>query len=119
MAIGTTPSNRAQNDTLIYLQTLTATAGLFAPGVILMLVISHQYGRFRGDQRAEQFLAGVNPAVTGLIMSAAVSLSRTTLLTWHAYLALGLALFLLVRLRWHPAIVLSLGAASGHFGLLP
>lgn len=98
---------------------LTATAALFAPGAILMLAISHQYARLRGDQRAKHFLAGVNPAVTGLIVSASVSLGQTTLLSWHEYVALGLALLLLVRLRWHPAFVLALGAASGYVGLLP
>ncbi|MDR3748620.1 MAG: chromate efflux transporter [Acidobacteriota bacterium] len=98
---------------------LAATLALFAPGVILMLAISQQYGRFRDDQRAQRFLAGVNPAVAGLILSAALSLGWSTLVTWHQYLFMGLSLFLLLRLRWHPAFVLVIGAASGYVGLLP
>ena len=53
---------------------LAATVALFAPGIVLMLAISHQYGRFRDDHRAQRFLAGVNPAVAGLILSAALVL---------------------------------------------
>jgi chromate transporter len=53
---------------------LAATVALFAPGIVLMLAISHQYGRFRDDHRAQRFLAGVNPAIAGLILSAALVL---------------------------------------------
>jgi len=98
---------------------LAATVALFAPGIILMLAISYQYGRFRDDRRAQRFLAGVNPAVAGLIVSTALSLGGSAIVTWGGFLALGLSLFLLLRLRWHPAFVLAMGAVSGYFGLLP
>ena len=98
---------------------LAATVALFAPGIVLMLAISHQYGRFRDDRRAQRFLAGVNPAVAGLILSAALVLGRGSLISWHGYALLALAFSLLAGLRWHPAPVLALGAVAGHFGLLP
>jgi chromate transporter len=98
---------------------LAATVALFAPGIILMLAISHQYGRFRDDRRAQRFLAGVNPAVAGLILSAALVLGRSALISWHGYALLALSFSLLAGLRWHPAFVLAIGAAAGYFGLLP
>jgi chromate transporter len=98
---------------------LAATAALFAPGMMLMLAISRQYGRFRDDPRAQRFLAGVNPAVAGLILSAALVLGRGALVSWHGYALLALSLCLLAGLRWHPAFILALGAAAGYFGLLP
>jgi chromate transporter len=98
---------------------LAATAALFAPGILLMLAISHQYARFRDDQRAQRFLAGVNPAVVGLILSAALLLGRGALISWHGYVLLVLAFALLAVLRWHPAFVLAIGAVAGYFGLLP
>jgi chromate transporter len=98
---------------------LAATAALFAPGILLMLAISHQYARFRDDQRAQRFLAGVNPAVVGLILSAALLLGRGALISWHGYVLLVLAFALLAVLRWHPAFVLAIGAAAGYFGMLP
>jgi chromate transporter len=98
---------------------LAATAALFAPGILLMLAISHQYRRFRDDRRAQRFLSGVNPAVAGLILSAALVLGRSALLSWHGFALLALSFALLAWLRWHPAFVLAIGAAAGYWGLLP
>lgn len=98
---------------------LAATGALFAPGILLMLAISHQYNRFRDDHRAQRFLAGVNPAVAGLILSAALLLGRSALVSWHGYALFALSFALLAGLRWHPACVLAIGAAAGYFGLLP
>jgi chromate transporter len=98
---------------------LAATAALFAPGMVLMLVISRQYGRIRDDHRAQRFLAGVNPAVAGLILSAALVLGRSALVSWHGYALFALSFYLLAGLRWHPAFILAVGAAAGYFGLLP
>ena len=98
---------------------LAATVALFAPGVILMLAISQQYRRFRDDRRAQRFLAGVNPAVAGLILSAALVLGRSALISWQGFALLALSFFLLARLRWHPAFVLAIGAAAGYSGLFP
>ena len=98
---------------------LAATVALFAPGMMLMLAISHQYGRFRDDHRAQRFLAGVNPAVAGLILSAALVLGRSALISWHGYALFALSFCLLAGLRWHPAFILIIGAAAGYFGLLP
>jgi chromate transporter len=98
---------------------LAATVALFAPGMMLMLAISHQYTRFRDDHRAQRFLAGVNPAVAGLILSAALVLGRSALISWHGYALFALSFCLLADLRWHPAFILVIGAAAGYFGLLP
>jgi len=97
---------------------LAATAALFAPGIVLMLAISRQYGRLRDDQRAQRFLAGVNPAVAGLILSAALVLGRSALVSWQGFALFALSFCLLAGLRWHPAFVLAIGAAAGYFGLL-
>jgi chromate transporter len=98
---------------------LAATVALFTPGVLLMLAISHQYARFRDDHRTQRFLAGVNPAVVGLILSAALVLGRGALVSWHGYALFALSFGLLAGLRWHPAFILAIGAAAGYFGLLP
>jgi chromate transporter len=98
---------------------LAATVALFAPGMMLMLAISHQYGRFRDDHRAQRFLAGVNPAVAGLILSAALVLGRSALISWHGYTLFALSFCFLAGLRWRPAFILVIGAAVGYFGLLP
>jgi chromate transporter len=98
---------------------LLATAALLAPAMALMWLMSGQYERYRGDDRAQRFLAGVNPAVTGLILSAAVLLQSTAIGSWRGGIFCGLCLLLLRGFRWHPAFVLAIGAAAGYAGVLP
>ena len=97
---------------------LVATAALFAPAVILMLLISSFYDRLRGKRFAQDFLAGVEPAVIGLIVAAAVALGPSSIsLARPVSMGLGLlALLLLVRFQWHPAFVLLIGAVAGIVG---
>jgi len=96
-----------------------ATAALLAPALALMWIMSGQYERFRDDPRAQNFLCGVNPAVTGLILSAAVLLAGSAILSWRGVLFCAASLLLLARFRWHPAFVLAIGALFGYFALLP
>ncbi len=98
---------------------LVATAVLFAPGSALMLVISHEYARFREDRRAKNFLSGVNPAVAGLIFATAILLAPSALASWRGLLLCGVSFVLLTRFRWHPAFVLAIGAAAGFLGMSP
>jgi chromate transporter len=98
---------------------LVATAALFAPGVVLMLVISHQYAHFREDRRAKRFLGGINPAVAGLIFATALLLAPAALASWRGLLLCGVSFLLLTRFRWHPAFVLTIGAAMGFLGASP
>jgi chromate transporter len=97
---------------------LVATAALFAPATILMLLISSFYDRLRNKRFAQDFLAGVEPAVIGLIVAAAVALGPSSIsLARPVSVELGLlSLVLLVRFRWHPAFVLLIGAIAGIVG---
>jgi len=91
---------------------LVATVALFAPSFSLMLIISHFYQRLRHLSAVRDFLAGISPAVVGLIIAAAVALAPGTLSWQHpAGVVLALvALGLLTWRQWHPAIVIGLGA---------
>lgn len=94
---------------------LLATLALFAPSVLLMLVISRFYGKLRREQRVKSFLAGITPAVVGLVVAAALVLLPGSVSVAHpAGIVLGSLAFLVLVLRsWHPAILLGFGAAAG------
>jgi chromate transporter len=98
---------------------LVATAALMAPAMGLMWLVSGQYERYRGDPRVQRFLAGVNPAVTGLILSAAVLLQGSAIGSWRGWILCGASLLLLRKFRWHPAFVLAIGSVAGYAGVLP
>jgi chromate transporter len=98
---------------------LVATAALLAPATGLMWFMSGQYERYRGSPRVQRFLAGVNPAVTGLIVGAAVLLQGSAIGSWRGWILCGVSLLLLRKFRWHPVFVLAVGSVAGYAGLLP
>ncbi len=95
---------------------LTATAALFAPALALMTVFSRGYTRFKDDQRVRDALAGIGPAVVGLVAGAIVPLAPGAIHGWAGLALAAAALLLLVRRRWHPAAVLAVGAVAGVIG---
>jgi chromate transporter len=97
---------------------LTATVALFLPAAVLMFILCHQYERMKRGTKIQDFLAGVVPAVIGLIVSAAVLLSRETLHSWQSYVLSIVSLLLLIRWRLHPVFVLTFGALAGATSLL-
>ncbi len=98
---------------------LVATFALYLPAVILMLALCRGYERLKGGIATRAFLAGIVPAVVGLVLSAGIVLAPGTLHSWRGYIFAALALLVLIRWRLHPALVLATGALAGVAGLLP
>jgi chromate transporter len=95
---------------------LVATLALFAPSMLLMGVLSHFYSRMKNLRYAQDMLAGLSPAMVGLILGAAILLAPGAM---HGLPSLALfvaALILLLRFRWHPSFVIALGALVGMVG---
>ncbi len=98
---------------------LVATGALYLPAVLLMLVLCHEYERLKHRKEMQAFLAGLIPAVIGLVLSTAILLASATLHSWEAFAFAGLALLVLIRWRVHPVLVLAMGAAAGATAILP
>jgi chromate transporter len=98
---------------------LVATGALYFPAIIVMLILCREYERLRNRTETQAFLAGVTPAVVGLIVSTGIVLAHGTLRSWHAYGIGGLALVILIRWKVHPAFLLAMGAIAGSAGILP
>ncbi len=97
---------------------LVATLSLFAPALLLMLILSYHCGRLKEGRRVQDFLAGVTPAVVGLIVGAAVLLAPGALHDLPGWGLMVISVILLTRLKLHPAVVLAIGAALGALGLV-
>ena len=98
---------------------LVATGALYLPAVVLMLVLCHQYERLKDRKETQAFLAGVIPAVIGLVLSTAILLASGTLHSWRSFVLAGFALLILIRWRVHPVFLLAMGAVAGTAGILP
>jgi chromate transporter len=88
---------------------LLATAAVFLPAFVLVLLVSISLDRFRSSPGIQAFLKGIQPAVVGLMAAATAALVRNGV---HDALAVGVAVvsfFMLWRLRVNPLWVV-LGA---------
>lgn len=97
---------------------LAATLALFAPAVILMSILSRFYAHLKDVNFVRDLLAGLSPAVVGLVLGAALLLAPGALIGPAAWGMCALALALLLRWRWHPGFVLALGALAGIAGVV-
>jgi chromate transporter len=97
---------------------LVATLALFTPSLILMMFLSHGYSRLKEGPRVQDFLAGVTPAVVGMVVSAAVVRAPGAHRGFASGGLLAISFLLLVRFRWHPAWVLAVGAVLGAVGVV-
>ncbi|MCS6959236.1 MAG: chromate efflux transporter [Pseudanabaenaceae cyanobacterium SKYGB_i_bin29] len=98
---------------------IVATVGLFLPSIVLMFFLAMYYQKIKHLQPVKHFLSGVNPAVVGMVVSAAINLAPSVFpldqpvkITVNAIL-LAISLLVIGKLKWHPAIGLAIGAAVG------
>ena len=90
---------------------VVATACIFFPGTLLMLLISSRYERFRRIDAVNHFLDGILPAVVGLVFAAAFTLGRTSLTSARDFLLLGVG-FLVLQFTAIAPMAVILGAAA-------
>lgn len=104
---------------------LCATLGVILPSFVIILIVAKCYLRFRQSRVVSGCMAGLRPAVIGLIASAALSvaaavffpagLTLSVLTDGFFYVSLGvflLSLFLVFK-KVHPVLVICLSAAVG------
>ncbi len=94
---------------------LVATIGIFLPPALLMIAAAHAMSRIRRSALIGAILAGIRPAVVGMIASAAFTIGWTAPHHWGSALIFAAALLALLRLRVEVVYVIP---ASGVAGLL-
>ena len=78
---------------------VVATAAIFAPPAVLMVVASNALGRLQHSSAIQAALRGVRPAVIGMIFAAAVVVGRTAVPVWYSIAIFAVALYALIRFR--------------------
>lgn len=102
---------------------LFGTIAVFAPGFLLALALATSIDRVRSHPATRAFLAGLQPAVVGVMAAAVVALARSGLHGWIG-VAVALVVFALLltkRIGVGPALIGSalIGVALKLFGLTP
>ncbi len=78
---------------------LAATIGIFAPPALIMLGASHALERIKKSALISAALAGIRPAVVGMIAAAAVTVGKTAPQHWLSVVIFAAALVALLRFK--------------------
>lgn len=92
---------------------LVGTFAMFLPSTLLMLLLSEWYDKIKNSIFGLKLLNKIIPAIIGLLLSATIQISKTTLTNWIEIAELFLALFLLIRFKTNPALLIIAAAALG------
>lgn len=84
---------------------LAATVGVFLPSFLMTIFAGASLARFRTNRQVQAFLAGVAPAVVGMLAAAAVSLARGGVTSPLGWGTATLAFLLALRARLNPVLI--------------
>ena len=90
-----------------------ATLGVVLIPVGLVLTVVHFDKAFQRSRIVRRVLAGLRPALVGLIMASVFSVATSALVDWRGVAILGVLLVLLVKARAHPIVVIALSGILG------
>lgn len=85
---------------------VAATIAAFLPSFLMTTIAGTSLERFRANTQVQAFLAGVGPAVVGMLAAAGVSLAKSGLSTPLSYGVATLAFLLMMRARLNPVIII-------------
>lgn len=107
---------------------ILATLSLVAPAIVIIVLIAKFLARFNENKNIEFAFYGLRPAVTGLIAAATFEVFKLTIVRIEPFeqtrnflqlfnwinLVIFIALFVLImKTKWHPAIMIAAGAGAG------
>jgi chromate transporter len=85
---------------------VVATVAAFLPSFVMTVIAGASLNRFRSNHQVQSFLAGVAPAVVGMLAAAGVSLARSGLKGPVSFGMATLAFLLMMRARVNPVIII-------------
>lgn len=83
-----------------------ATIAAFLPSFIMTMIAGASLNRFRSNFLVQSFLAGVAPAVVGMLAAAGVSLAKSGLSSPLSYGVATMAFLLMLRAKLNPVVII-------------
>ncbi len=85
---------------------VAATIAAFLPSFIMTVIAGASLNRFRTNFLVQSFLAGVAPAVVGMLAAAGVSLAKSGLSSPLSYGVATMAFLLMLRAKLNPVVII-------------
>ncbi len=119
-------------ETAGFFGSVAATSGVVMPSFIVILLVAKGYEKFRESKIVQGVMSGLRPAVIGLIAAALFSVGKTVFVpdgtmpellpTLFSIAVAGIALYLRMKKKVHPILIILLaallGIAAGYAGIL-
>lgn len=96
-----------------FLGALAATIGIFTPPALLMVAGAHALERIKKSPVIKAVLAGIRPAVVGMIVAAAFTVGKSAPHHWVSVLIFGAALLALMRFKIEVVWVIPAAGVAG------
>jgi len=93
---------------------IAGTAGVVLVSFLLMTILSQSLNKVRDTDTVKNIFNGIRPAVMGLILSAAFSVSRTTIVDLKSFFIFLLVLISIVKVKIHPILTILLAGIAGY-----
>ncbi len=91
-----------------------ATMGLAAPSIIIMLIFSKFFLRFRDNKYIENAFIGLRIVVVGLILAATIQLmDKNNFIDWKSYVIFIVAAVTMLKLKVNPILITVITAIVG------
>ena len=95
---------------------IIATVAVTLPSFILMFIIARSFVKFRKNKYVNDAFKGLRPVIVGLIAAAALQLmNKENFIDYSSVILFISALFLIIRYKIHPMLVIVLAGAAGWF----
>lgn len=92
---------------------LTATIAVITPSIILVLILAHFFNKIKGSKYIDTVLGYLRPTVIGLIVTAAFTIAKTSIVDLASIIIAISVIILMVKTNIHPILVIILAGLSG------
>lgn len=92
---------------------IIATTAVVIPSFFLVLLLAHFYKQIRESRYIKGLLLYLRPTVIALILAAAISIARTSIIDIKSIIIVLGTFFLLHRTKVHPITIIILAGVSG------
>lgn len=108
--------NAGYSQQMSVLGSVTATIAVCLPSLLLVLLISLSYAKFRSNRYIAAAFLGLRPATVGLIAAAALLLMNSeNFIDYKSFIIFAAAFILTWKFNVHPILMILIAAALGLF----
>lgn len=92
---------------------IIATTAVVLPSIVVILIIAHFLSRFNNSPYVKWAFKGIRPVVLGLIITAALTVSKNAILDVKGFLLMAILFYLTSFKNLHPIFTIVIAGVAG------